>query len=86
TIMELLAAGLKDESIARRLGMSLRTTRRHIADIMEELDAASRFQAGYRFAVQGGGGADSPGQATETRPAPVPVPSRAGAPAGSRST
>ncbi|WP_329551584.1 helix-turn-helix transcriptional regulator [Streptomyces sp. NBC_00696] len=46
TIVDLLAAGLKDESIARRLGMSLRTARRHIADIMEELGADSRFQAG----------------------------------------
>ncbi|MCS0600862.1 helix-turn-helix transcriptional regulator [Streptomyces sp. LP11] len=46
TIVDLLAAGLKDESIARRLGMSLRTARRHIADIMETLGADSRFQAG----------------------------------------
>lgn len=46
TIIELLAAGLKDETIARRLGMSLRTARRHIADIMQRLDAESRFQAG----------------------------------------
>lgn len=46
TIVDLLAAGLKDESIARRLGMSLRTARRHIADIMETLGAESRFQAG----------------------------------------
>ncbi|MEU1309653.1 helix-turn-helix transcriptional regulator [Streptomyces cinnamoneus] len=46
TIIRLLAAGLKDESIGRRLGMSLRTTRRHIADIMETLGAESRFQAG----------------------------------------
>ncbi|MFD8979899.1 LuxR C-terminal-related transcriptional regulator [Streptomyces sp. NPDC059564] len=46
TILRLLAAGLKDETIARRLGMSLRTARRHIADIMGQLDAESRFQAG----------------------------------------
>ncbi|MEU9617628.1 MULTISPECIES: helix-turn-helix transcriptional regulator [unclassified Streptomyces] len=53
TIVRLLAAGLKDEAIARRLGMSLRTARRHIADIMEELDAASRFQAGAHAAARG---------------------------------
>lgn len=53
TIIQLLAAGLKDEAIARRLGMSLRTARRHIADIMEELDAASRFQAGVAAASRG---------------------------------
>ncbi|MFD9793373.1 LuxR C-terminal-related transcriptional regulator [Streptomyces sp. NPDC059070] len=53
TVIRLLAAGLKDEAIARRLGMSLRTARRHIADIMEELGAESRFQAGVRAAAQG---------------------------------
>ncbi|MEK8173708.1 helix-turn-helix transcriptional regulator [Streptomyces sp. M19] len=37
TIVRLLAAGMKDETIARRLGMSLRTARKHIADIMETL-------------------------------------------------
>jgi DNA-binding CsgD family transcriptional regulator len=46
TIIELLAAGLKDETIARRIGMSLRTARRHIADILQQLNAESRFQAG----------------------------------------
>ncbi len=50
TILRLLAAGLKDEAIARRLGMSLRTLRRHIADIMAGLRADSRFQAGVRAA------------------------------------
>ncbi|MEV4561485.1 helix-turn-helix transcriptional regulator [Kitasatospora sp. NPDC049285] len=53
TIVELLAAGLKDETIARRLGMSLRTARRHIADIMQRLDAESRFQAGVAAAKAG---------------------------------
>ncbi|MFG2909532.1 LuxR C-terminal-related transcriptional regulator [Kitasatospora sp. NPDC048286] len=53
TIVRLLAAGLKDEAVARRLGMSLRTARRHIADIMEDLGAESRFQAGFRAAARG---------------------------------
>ncbi|MEU6017895.1 helix-turn-helix transcriptional regulator [Streptomyces sp. NPDC047515] len=53
TIVRLLAAGLKDEAIARRLGMSLRTARRHIADILEELDATSRFQAGAHAVARG---------------------------------
>jgi DNA-binding CsgD family transcriptional regulator/sugar-specific transcriptional regulator TrmB len=53
TIVRLLAAGLKDESIARRLGMSLRTARRHIADIMESLGAESRFQAGVLMSARG---------------------------------
>jgi len=53
TIVRMLAAGLKDEAIARRLGMSLRTARRHIADIMVELGAESRFQAGVAAAKAG---------------------------------
>ncbi|MEW1658913.1 helix-turn-helix transcriptional regulator [Streptomyces sp. NPDC093707] len=53
TILRLLAAGVKDETIARRLGMSLRTVRRHIADIMQMLGAESRFQAGVAAAARG---------------------------------
>ncbi|MGW9447739.1 LuxR C-terminal-related transcriptional regulator [Streptomyces sp. NPDC055632] len=47
-----LVTGAKDEQIARKLGMSLRTCRRHIAQLMEELGAESRFQAGYLLALQ----------------------------------
>lgn len=46
-IVRLLAEGMKDEMIARRLGMSLRTCRKHIAESMETLGASSRFQAYY---------------------------------------
>ncbi|WP_441249953.1 LuxR C-terminal-related transcriptional regulator [Kitasatospora sp. McL0602] len=46
-IVRLLAEGLKDEVIARRLGMSIRTCRKHIAEIMDQLGATSRFQLGY---------------------------------------
>jgi DNA-binding CsgD family transcriptional regulator/sugar-specific transcriptional regulator TrmB len=53
TLIRMLAAGLKDETIARRLGMSLRTARRHIAEIMQELNATSRFQAGVAAAQKG---------------------------------
>ncbi|MBV1855643.1 helix-turn-helix domain-containing protein [Catellatospora tritici] len=52
TIVQLLADGVKDDVIARRLGMSIRTCRRHIADLMERLGANSRFQAGV-LAQQG---------------------------------
>ncbi|MER7566247.1 LuxR C-terminal-related transcriptional regulator [Streptomyces sp. NPDC048523] len=48
TILRLMAAGLKDDVIARRLGMAPRTLRRHLRDITGELEAESRFQAGYR--------------------------------------
>lgn len=46
-IIRLLATGAKDEVIARRLGVSLRTCRRRIAHLMDDLGADSRFQAGY---------------------------------------
>ncbi|MFG3383448.1 LuxR family transcriptional regulator [Streptomyces sp. NPDC047999] len=55
TIAGRLAGGAKDEVIARRLGMSLRTCRRHIAELMSELGAESRFQAGYLLALRTGG-------------------------------
>jgi DNA-binding NarL/FixJ family response regulator len=47
-ILRTLGAGLTDEAAARRLGTSLRTYRRRVADLMAALDAGSRFQAGVR--------------------------------------
>ncbi len=52
-VLRLLAGGHKDESIARRVGMSLRSVRRVIAKISQELDTSSRFQMGVR-AIQRG--------------------------------
>ena len=52
-LLQLLAAGQKDEQIARALGMSLRTVRRRIADLMTELGADSRFQAGVEAVRRG---------------------------------
>ncbi|MFD7137641.1 LuxR C-terminal-related transcriptional regulator [Streptomyces sp. NPDC059894] len=46
SILRLMSLGLKDEVIARRLGMATRTCRRHISALMDELGAMSRFQAG----------------------------------------
>lgn len=46
SILRLMGMGLKDEVIARRLGMATRTCRRYISTLMEELGASSRFQAG----------------------------------------
>ncbi len=54
-ILRLLMEGMTDASIALRLGMSVRTCRRHVADIMGELGAQSRFQAGYLLAMRAGG-------------------------------
>ncbi|MEU1424579.1 MULTISPECIES: LuxR C-terminal-related transcriptional regulator [unclassified Kitasatospora] len=53
SIIRLMARGYKDEMVARRLGMSVRTCRRHISEITEELEATSRFQAGYNVAMAG---------------------------------
>lgn len=48
-----LDLGFKDELAARRLGVSLRTYRRHVADIMTRLGATTRFQVGARAAELG---------------------------------
>lgn len=48
-----LAAGAKDEQIARALGLSVRTVRRRVADLMNDLGAASRFQAGVEAVRRG---------------------------------
>lgn len=52
-VLELLALGVKDESIARHLGVSLRTVRRRVADLLDELGASTRFQAGMEAARRG---------------------------------
>ncbi|MFF2655289.1 response regulator transcription factor [Streptomyces sp. NPDC058045] len=52
-ILERLRAGCTDETAARELNVSLRTYRRYVAEIMRELNAHSRFEAGYR-AVESG--------------------------------
>ena len=52
-VLELLALGAKDEVIARHLGVSLRTARRRVADLFDELGATTRFQAGVEAARRG---------------------------------
>jgi DNA-binding NarL/FixJ family response regulator len=51
--LELLALGGKDEAVARHLGVSLRTVRRRVADLLEELGATTRFQAGMEAVRRG---------------------------------
>jgi predicted DNA-binding transcriptional regulator len=53
SLLRQLAAGAKDEHIARNLGLSLRTVRRRVADLMIELGADTRFQAGVEAARRG---------------------------------
>jgi DNA-binding CsgD family transcriptional regulator len=45
-LLELMATGMKDEAIARQCDVSVKTVRRHIAKIMNELGARNRFAAG----------------------------------------
>lgn len=52
-LLEQLASGAKDEQIARALGLSLRTVRRRIADILIELGVDTRFQAGAEAVRRG---------------------------------
>jgi DNA-binding NarL/FixJ family response regulator len=52
-LIRLLAAGMKDEAVARHLGVSLRTLRRRVSELQERLGAASRFQLGVRAAQRG---------------------------------
>ncbi|WP_432011205.1 hypothetical protein [Streptomyces cucumeris] len=46
-ILQLLAAGYKDEVVAKRLGIGVRTCRKYIAEMLGDLGAQSRFQAGW---------------------------------------
>lgn len=54
-LVELMRQGLKDEAIARLLGISLRTVRRRVARLMEEHSVATRFQLALRLAERGSG-------------------------------
>jgi len=54
TLLNLLAAGLKDEVIARQLDIDLRTVGRRIRRIMDEFGATSRFQLGLQLGARGG--------------------------------
>ncbi|MEU8616442.1 helix-turn-helix domain-containing protein [Streptomyces sp. NPDC048623] len=47
-VLRMLATGTKDEKIARTLGVSLRTVSRLISELMQELGASTRFEAGVR--------------------------------------
>lgn len=52
-LLDQLAGGAKDEQIARALGLSLRTVRRRVAQMLEELGSESRFQAGVEAVRRG---------------------------------
>ena len=51
-LLRMMLSGLPDEAIARNLGVSYRTAQRRIAELMAELGAANRFQAGMQAALR----------------------------------
>lgn len=52
-LLDQLASGAKDEQIARALGLSLRTVRRRVAAVLDELGVDSRFEAGVEAVRRG---------------------------------
>jgi DNA-binding CsgD family transcriptional regulator len=52
-LLSLLATGSKDETIARQLDLSLRTVRRHVAALLADVGAQTRFQAGVEAVRRG---------------------------------
>ena len=52
-ILTMLAVGLQDKAIASQLGMDIRSVQRRVRRLMDELNAATRFQAGAESAKRG---------------------------------
>jgi sugar-specific transcriptional regulator TrmB/DNA-binding CsgD family transcriptional regulator len=52
-LLTLLLAGMKDDAIARQLGLSTRTMRRRMKHLLDLLGADNRFQAGVKAARRG---------------------------------
>jgi len=44
----MLGTGMKDEAVARELGISVRTLGRRMSGLLEALGARTRFQAGLQ--------------------------------------
>ncbi len=52
-LLQLLGDGLTDETVAHKLGISVRTVRRRVAVLLRHIEADSRFQAGVLVAKRG---------------------------------
>ncbi|PRZ39638.1 regulatory LuxR family protein [Antricoccus suffuscus] len=52
-VIRVMSEGLTDEAACKRLAVSERTFRRHVAQLLERLGATSRFQAGIRAVERG---------------------------------
>ncbi|WP_236239730.1 LuxR family transcriptional regulator [Streptomyces sp. CC228A] len=83
-VVRWLVSGAKDEVIARKLGMSLRTCRRRVSELMEELGATSRFQAGFLLARQAAAGPVEAPPHTAAGPSSAAPPVSEGAPAAAQ--
>ena len=51
-LIPLLAAGLNDKAIAHELDVSSATLNRRLAELMKALDTRTRFQMGWRAALE----------------------------------
>ncbi len=52
-LLALLASGLTDQAIARKIGVAQRTVERRVRRLMDGLGARTRFQAGLQAATRG---------------------------------
>lgn len=52
-LLGFLAAGCKDETVARLLGLSVRTVRRRVAELMAEYEVSTRLQLGVEAVRRG---------------------------------
>ncbi|MFJ8009554.1 helix-turn-helix transcriptional regulator [Streptomyces fagopyri] len=75
-ILRLMATGMKDDAIARALGVSRRTVQKHVSDAGTALGAQTRFQIGLLVAERGWLGrrprrpSDAAAEARAGRPGP----------------
>ncbi|MEV0176932.1 LuxR C-terminal-related transcriptional regulator [Streptomyces sp. NPDC050803] len=52
-VLRMLGSGMKDDTAARQMNLSVRTYRRHVAAILKSLDVNTRFEAGLKAATLG---------------------------------
>ncbi|WP_033355617.1 helix-turn-helix transcriptional regulator [Kitasatospora aureofaciens] len=52
-LLTILSTGLTDEVAAKRLGVSVRTVKRRMEELMRRLEAGSRFEAGFKACQHG---------------------------------
>ncbi|MET8401708.1 LuxR C-terminal-related transcriptional regulator [Streptomyces sp900116325] len=71
SIARLLVEGHVDDAVARKLGISVRTCRSHIAKLMQALDASSRTQLGALIVQSGIAEPDGAARTDAEGPSPV---------------